>query len=241
MRELTEIRHAHCKELFAESDRIVAVAEWVKELLLHNNVPPEKITLSRQGTAAAAAKPASRGEDKAFRIAWLGRFDPTKGLETLVKALRQERELKLRLDLYGITQGASDETYRSKIQAAAAADPRIRLLPPIPAREVPEKLAAYDLLAVPSEWLETGPLVVLEAFAAGVPVLGSKLGGIAELVRDGVNGLLAAPGSVADWRRQLRRLATEPGLLAKLRSGVRPPRTMEEVAQEMERLYASLA
>ena len=89
--------------------------------------------------------------------------------------------------------------------------------------------------------LETGPLVVLEAFAAGVPVLGSDLGGIAELVRAGTDGVLAAPGSLAAWRDALARLAGDPAEVARLRAGVRPPRTMAAAAAEMEALYRRVA
>jgi glycosyltransferase involved in cell wall biosynthesis len=102
-------------------------------------------------------------------------------------------------------------------------------------------LKEYDLVAVPSRWLETGPLVVLEAFAAGVPVLGSDLGGIAELVEHDVNGLLVPPSSVADWQRALCRFLDDPTLLSRLRAGVRPPRSMETVAREMQAVYAAAA
>jgi len=82
--------------------------------------------------------------------------------------------------------------------------------------------------------------VVLEAFAAGVPVLGSRLGGIAELVREDVDGILVEPASVAAWTAALRTLATEPDRLARLRTGIRPPRTMTTVAAEMAALYRRL-
>ncbi len=102
------------------------------------------------------------------------------------------------------------------------------------------RLRDYDLLVVPSQWLETGPLVVLEAFAAGIPVLGSRLGGIAELVKDGENGILVEADSVAAWAAALNRLSRESELLRRLRSGVRPPRTMADVAEEMLALYHSI-
>jgi len=95
-------------------------------------------------------------------------------------------------------------------------------------------------LAVSSQWLETGPLVVLEAFAAKVPVIGSRLGGIAELVRDGVDGLLVEPSSTEDWAKKLRRLMDDPSLLLRLRSNVRAPRTITTVANEMASIYQSL-
>ena len=97
---------------------------------------------------------------------------------------------------------------------------------------VPEKvvsvMAEYDLIAVPSRWLETGPLVVLEAFAAGVPVLGSNLGGIAELVRDGVDGILVAPNDAAAWAVAIGRLVEDRNVIDALRCGIAPPRTMDQ-------------
>jgi len=95
----------------------------------------------------------------------------------------------------------------------------------------------YDLVAVPSLWLETGPLVVLEAFAAGIPVLGSRLGGIAELVRHGVDGWLAEAGDVRAWQRALRHLVNDPSLLTTLRQGIQPVRTTRDVASETLNLY----
>jgi glycosyltransferase involved in cell wall biosynthesis len=98
-------------------------------------------------------------------------------------------------------------------------------------------LRQYHLLAVPSRSLETGPLVVLESFAAGTPVIGSSLGGVAEWVRHQVNGLVLDPDDVSAWADALRRCAEDRGFLAKLRQGVMPPRSMADVADEMAQLY----
>ena len=96
------------------------------------------------------------------------------------------------------------------------------------------------MLAVPSQWLETGPIVVLEAFAAGIPVAGSNLGGIPELVEHGVNGLLIDPASPANWAAALRSLSQDPDLLATLRSRIRPPRTMRDAAAELNAIYSQV-
>jgi glycosyltransferase involved in cell wall biosynthesis len=101
----------------------------------------------------------------------------------------------------------------------AEKDPRISFKFPVPAEKVVEILAEYDLLAVPSQCLETGPLVVLEAFAAGIPVIGSNLGGIAELVKHEVNGLLVEPNSVKAWCQQLQRLCQDTDLRMQLGAG----------------------
>ncbi len=111
---------------------------------------------------------------------------------------------------------------------------------PVKSSEVIETLAGYDGFLVPSQWMETGPLVVLEAFAAGVPVVGSDLGGIAEWVTHERDGLLVTENSASGWAQALRRLVNEPGLLPKLRAGIRPPRSMREVAEEVRAVYEEL-
>jgi glycosyltransferase involved in cell wall biosynthesis len=98
----------------------------------------------------------------------------------------------------------------------------------------------YDLVAVPSQCLETGPMVVLEAFAAGVPVIGSDLGGIAELVTHGTDGLLVEPRAVTAWASVLRKISDDPVLLGQLRSNICPPRRISESARDMAELYRVL-
>jgi glycosyltransferase involved in cell wall biosynthesis len=98
-------------------------------------------------------------------------------------------------------------------------------------------MAGYDLIAVPSRWLESGPLVVLEAFAAGVPVLGACLGGVAELVRDGVDGVLVAPDDAPAWAAAIESLAADRPRIVALRQGIAAPRTMDAAASDMAALY----
>ena len=124
-----------------------------------------------------------------------------------------------------------------KLDALAAQDARIRFLPPVPNERVVSLLAGYHLLAVPSRWMETGPLVVLEAFAAGTPVVGSKLGGISEWVRHGENGLLVDFDDIAGWADALKRCARDRRLLSSLQDGVELPRSMTAVAREMAQMY----
>ena len=102
-------------------------------------------------------------------------------------------------------------------------------------KDVLATISGLDVLAVPSLGLETGPLVVLEAFAAGVPVLGSNLGGIAELVRPNQGGRLLPAGDVDAWRRAILELARSR---SRHDLGDVPiPRSMEHVADDMNALY----
>jgi glycosyltransferase involved in cell wall biosynthesis len=85
-----------------------------------------------------------------------------------------------------------------------------------------------DAIVVPSLWYENSPRVILEAFAAQRPVIGTRAGGIAEVVRDGVNGLLFERGNRDDLARVLGRALDDPALLKGLAQNVEPPRTLEQ-------------
>lgn len=241
LRALMAERMAATRAFLHELTQIIVVCEWSRDLLLGNQVPAAKITLCRHGVMTPPPRPPAAAPAASLRAVWMGRFDPTKGPHLLVEALRRQAALPLVLDLFGVTQGPRAMQYEARLRDAAVGDSRIRFHPPIPAAETMARLQTYDLLAVPSQWLEAGPLIVLEAFAAGVPVVGSRLGGIAELVRDGVDGLLVEPpGSVAAWGAALRRVCDDRTLLPCLRAGIPPARTMEAVAAETAALYRRL-
>lgn len=243
MRELVARQHAMIREWFRQVDRIVALCEWTRALLLRNDVASEKIFLSPHGFSPQAiplAAALQTNRTAPLRVIALGRLEPIKGIDLLARALAQVPALNLTLDIYGIEQSERETPFARRLRRDIARDARIRLLSPVPHDQVISLLQSYDVLAVPSQWLETGPLVVLEAFAAGIPVIGSNLGGISEKVQDGVNGLLVSPLHVDAWREALTRVAQDRALLAKLRANVRPPRSMQNVAEEMYGLYASL-
>lgn len=242
MRNLVAVRHAATVALWKQSRRVIAVCTWVRELLIANGVPPSKIVLSRQGVDCAPENfmPARRSADDLLRLGYFGRIENGKGIATLIDALEQARAPSLRVDLHVSVQSQGDERRLADWKGRTKNDSRIRWLSAIPHEQVISTMSQLDFVVVPSEWLETGPLVVLESFAAGVPVLGARLGGIAELVRDGVDGRLLEPGQVTEWAQALECLAANPLEVAALRSGVRAPRTMRDVAVDHAQIYAEL-
>lgn len=232
--------HARFHSMLEKVDRVVAVSAWVEACLLRNGVNPRKLVLSRQGigTRIEALPPASRQTEGPLRLAFFGRRDPAKGVDVLLDALERIPEAAVQLDLFLVDQGAGRESDR--IARAARKDARVVVRPPVPPVRVGQTMRAYDLVVVPSLVMETGPLVVLEALTAGVPVLGTDRGGVAELVRDGVDGLLLPPHADA-WAQTLYRLARDRSAVERLRNGVRPGRTTADVVSDMLDLYAALA
>jgi glycosyltransferase involved in cell wall biosynthesis len=244
MSELIRIRHDDARAFLDAADVVVAVAEWVRSLLVANGVDAEKILLCRQGVNALDVDrehdvPVELKHNRPLRAVILARLNPTKGIHLPLAALERRRDLRMSLDIYGAVQ-AQDE-YTEAVRRRVASDSRVRLFPPVPPQDVVRVISTYDLMLVPSQWLETGPLVVLEAQAARVPVIGTDLGGISERVRDGIDGQLVQPGSVSAWERALARVVSDPSIVSRWRTAVSQPRTMGEVAEDMDAVYRRVA
>jgi glycosyltransferase involved in cell wall biosynthesis len=238
--------HRGFHKLMRKADRIVIPCLWAQDVLRRNGVPDDKLALCRQGLPRSGSsrtiRPATARDNEAtgvLRLGYFGRLDPTKGIDILIDALRRIPEAPLRLDIFAVRQAGS-EPYARRLERRAAGDRRIVFRAALPPDAVQEAMRRCDIVAVPSRWLETGPLVVLEAFDAEVPVLGARLGGIAELVRDGIDGVLVASDRPAEWAAAILDLANRPAGIARLRAGIRPPRTIDAVADDMARVYRSL-
>jgi glycosyltransferase involved in cell wall biosynthesis len=219
------------------ADRIIVVSQWLYDSFLINNIPEEKLFLCRHGMPEnlQAHAASSRPQNEALTIGFLGRWDPFKGVHIIVEALKLiPQEIPLKLLIYGVNQ---DQKYQKEIAAYSATDSRIQILQSLSREEIPTALANLDILAVPSQGYETGPLVVLESFACGTPVIGSNVGGIAELVRNQVDGYLVPPSEPKAWAEALQQLALQPERLTQLRANIRPVRTSAIEAAEMVKLY----
>ena len=246
MSDLVRMRHGVFRQMALEVDHIVAVCDWVRDVLILNQVPAAKVSVSRHGISWRSSEshgrslPPIAGEPGRLRLAFLGRLDPTKGVHILIEALKLVPTLGISLDIYGIVQNSGSAGYREKVMAMSAGDRRIVFKEPLPTSETVPRLREYDFLVIPSQWLETGPLVALEAFAAGIPVIGWNIGGIGEIVRHGKDGYLIEPGPVERWADALRCVTEDTKLRAQLKAGVRPPRNSMDVAREMLTLYKSL-
>jgi glycosyltransferase involved in cell wall biosynthesis len=119
---------------------------------------------------------------------YLGRLAPEKGTATLLRAWeRVPAELKI------VGDGPEADQLRRD------APRNVSFTGAIPSDEVPGVLAKARALLVPSEWYEGQPRGILEAYAAGVPVIASRIGGLPEVVHEGKTGLLCEPGDPGAW------------------------------------------
>jgi glycosyltransferase involved in cell wall biosynthesis len=231
-------------ELIDLVDRFVLLTAWALDAAARNGAPRRKLALNRLGISGAfARKPdaAAQPTPSPVRFGYVGRFDPIKGVHDLARAVAAlPRDTPFSLDIRGPLDTAEGRDVHRRMQAAIGSDPRVTFGAPIAPDAVPEHLRSIDVLCCPSICLEGGPTVAIEAQAAGTPVLGTRIGGLAELVTDGVDGRLVEPG---DWRAlasAFADIASDPGgTVDRWRDRIPPARSMDDVTADYLGLYAA--
>jgi glycosyltransferase involved in cell wall biosynthesis len=180
-------------------ERFIAPSSFVSRMLARGGFPAAKISVLPHAVEVPAPRPespASRGE--AFLIA--GRLEPEKGAAHILAVARRLPQARFEV------AGAGSEEMRLR----AAAPDNVVFLGQLTQAQLAARRARAVAELVPSLWYEPFGLSALEAMAAGIPVVASSVGGLADLVRHDESGLLLPPGDVAAWSDALARLWFAP-------------------------------
>lgn len=176
-----------------------------------------------------------------MRFGFLGSLIVSKAPHVLLQAFQGLDPSRARLEVFGGIAGYhGDDSYRSVVEPLLD-QPGVTVHGPVPHERIAEAFAAIDVLVIPSTWIENAPFVIREAFTAGVPVVASDLGGMAEMVDHEVSGLLFEPGDPTSLRAVLERFLDEKDLIDRLRAGLPDSPTIADHASELLTLYGSLS
>ncbi len=233
-------RREHMLHIASQVRLFLAPSRTLYDRFVDFGIPRDRLRLVDQGIHTAPFAGLDRTGSARLRIGFLGSLLASKAPHLLLEAFSGLPEGRATLELLGSPAPYhGDDSYRKRL-APLLTRPGVHHRGAVPHAEVPRALAALDVLVVPSVWLENAPFVIREAYAAGVPVVASRLGGMAEMVDHEVSGLLFSPGDAADLERVLRRLLEEPGLLDRLRQGLPEVMSMDEDADQLVTLYREL-
>jgi glycosyltransferase involved in cell wall biosynthesis len=222
------------------ADVIIAPSQCMRDIFISAGMPGSiQVIRSGHDLRWTASMPV-RQPSKVLRLGFIGQINLTKGVHTLISAfVAASLGDRARLDIYGNCEQAPAYTQqlrrliqgREHIVTFQGSFERARL---------GEVLSTLDVLVVPSIWHENNPRVIQEAFAAKIPVIASDVDGISEFVTHEKNGLLFSRDNIEDLRKNLRRLLDEPELLAQLRVGIPPVKSMEQEVTELLGVYHRL-
>lgn len=235
---------------------VLAVSSFVRRKFEAMGVQPRAIRTMAIGTRMLEMAERARAESttpmpqrfaenpsRPIRLAFLGYHNFYKGLHVLVGALESlDDATARRFELHVHAKDVAP--IEPRLAALGSRLAHVHIANGYAYERVPEILSDKDLLVVPSVWWDNGPQTVMEAIACEVPLLASNIGGIPDVVDDGVNALLFRAGDVPVLARRLREIADQPTTIDGLRERLiqSPPALalMASHAIEMDLLYAEL-
>jgi glycosyltransferase involved in cell wall biosynthesis len=200
--------------------RYIALNEFCRRKLIEGGLPAERVVVKPNFVDFAPPPPAEREG-----FVFVGRLSAEKGVDVMVRAWEFLDTGSLRVAGTGPEAGLLKEA-RGLTALGALSGDAVRV-----------QMACSVALVLPSICYESFPRTLVEAFASALPVIASRLGALADLVEDGVTGLLFEPGDAADLAQKLRWAQARPERMAEMG---RNARTKYEAEYSAERIYAQL-
>jgi glycosyltransferase involved in cell wall biosynthesis len=187
-------------EALRRSDLAVSYSSAMDRHLANNEIENRRVI----PLFATVAPFFGSGHEARRRVVFAGRIVPPKGVETLVRAAA-----RVQAEFVVCGEGWQLDAMRRLAGRLGVAE-RVQFRGWLAPEQLARELGEASVVVVPSVWPEPFGLVGIEAHAAGRPVVASATGGIGDWLDDGVNGLLAMPGDVADLARKLELLLSDP-------------------------------
>ncbi|HBT93789.1 MAG TPA: hypothetical protein DEB23_05970 [Chitinophagaceae bacterium] len=227
------------KTLVSSCDRIVAITEWYQKVLQTNGIDPNKISFIPQALPLDNVSDSivNKAVHSPLRLLFLGRINKFKGLHLILEALKAIDTSLVSLSIYG---NSDDEAYEQEQRIKTENQSNVFWGGKLEQKDVIPIMRKHDILCLCSTFSEMSPLVIQEAFAAGLPVIASNVYGNAEQITHAENGLLFKFNDVEDLRRQILKCINHPDLLNDMAKKITPPRSFKDLASDYLELYKSI-
>ncbi len=237
------LRKRFIQSHFENVDLFLAPSHFLRQRYIDWGIAPEKIVFEDYGRPAVNRFHEPVREGPRIRLGFFGQLNPYKGIKVLLRAMALLK--RSGVDAHLFIHGANIELHGGEFEAEVRkllgeAGDNVTVSGPYAHHDLPGLMAGVDWVVVPSTWWENSPLVIQEAFLHGRPVICSAVGGMAEKVQDGVDGLhfeLGNPGSLAGT---IGRAVHTPGLWETLRAGIPPVHAMDDHVANLTAHYSGL-
>jgi len=209
-------------------DLFLAPGHFLRQRYIDWGIPPEKIHVQDYGRPPVARR--AEVPRRRTRIGYFGESDVMSGVDVLLRAMQilaEDRDCPAHLWVHGPNRPVA-KAANTTVVARYARD------------EISRLMADIDWVVVPSIWWESSPLVIQEAFQHGRPVICSDIGGMAERVADGVDGLHFRAGDEHRLAETIRRAVETEGLWDRLVAGIPAVYRIEDAIDELGSLYSGL-
>jgi glycosyltransferase involved in cell wall biosynthesis len=240
------LRKLYIQRFFKLVDHFIAPSEFLAERYVAWGVPRDRISvienvirppLDNQATAV------TRDSNNLLRIGFFGQISPLKGINVLFDAaeILDERDVhNVVFEVYGDYSGQPPEFQADFLARLAKIGRNVKFQGAYDQNRVDTLMQSVDVIVVPSIWWENSPVIIQEALRNRRPIICSDIGGMAEKVRDGVDGFHFPVGNSVALASLLMQLVEKPSKLADVVATMRSPITLEDITTQYTRLYGSL-
>lgn len=240
------MRELFIRRFFSLVDVFISPSQFLADRYIGWGIPAHKMHVIENGSPFIPDQRPAPAEEKGAVFGFFGQISKLKGLNTLLEAaslLARRRALRdrLRIDIHGDASNQPPSLREGIDAMVQQAGPMVAMRGAYDNARVHSLMQECHGILVPSIWWENSPLVIQEAFASGRPVICSDIGGMAEKVRDGVDGFHFRAGSPHELADLLEDLALHPERLRQVQAGVVRPPTISETTSMVRAIYAAPA
>lgn len=212
-------RNALVMQSLKKVDLFISPSRYLAERFIKAGLKKDKVRIINNGIDLSRFNYAKKTKSGRLRIGYMGQIIRHKGLKNLFIAfsmLSDEVAGKVSLILFGSGERPFMEYCRG-LSRRLGIDRSVRFAGVVDNKKIGERLRGIDVLVVPSVWPENSPVSIMEALATGTPVLASDIGGIPELVQDGVHGYLHKYDDPVSLKNNIEKVVKNPGSLRKMK------------------------
>lgn len=211
------------KKVYGKIDTVICCSHFMKSKLDSDSVLASKTVVMHNFTDCKLEEPV----EKKDYVLYFGRYSQEKGIRTLIQVCEQLPDIPFVF--------AGDGPLKEEIKAI----PNIKNVGFLSGDKLKKIIRAARFSVYPSEWYENGPFSVMESLALGTPVIGADIGGIPELVLDGVTGMLFESGNAKDLTRAIHEMFMNNDKLQKYEKNCRDFKgdTLQEYCDKLLRIY----
>lgn len=229
------------------ASRLIAVSNELRTHLLSQGINQQKIVVIHNGVDTSAPLTYRARPENYWRIGTIGLFRPRKGLESLLAALAllyRGKKYRFYLKIIGPFQNSRYEKKIHRLIQKLGLESVCKCVGFCSRKTIHAEFHQMDLFVLPSLFGEGVPMVILEAMAAGVPIISTNVGGIPEVIRNGIDGWLVRPNNVNELTETLREVMAGGKEWNTVRENAYQRQTIhfsaEQMAANTARLYQEL-
>ena len=221
---------SHMHDVANKVDIFISPSHTLKDFFVSQGIEAMKIEYLKYGFNTEKITYVKKifTKDSKLNFGFMGRVIPTKGIKVLIDSFKELPDIKL--SIYGSIGAQKRFLELENISFKGSYDNNT----------INDVLNDIDVLVVPSIWYENAPLVIQEAFLAGIPVISSNIGGMSELVQDGINGYTFEVGNSESLQQTIECITADPSVLNSLSSSRKSVVNINDDVKEIVNVYKRL-